>query len=107
LLLSQLSEYHFLFNMLLVFISILQIAVANETSGNGKSPSSSVSETQVSLRQSLHSILSSRKARKDFLKSVSQHPQSEESSTTTREEVNKEEEDSFVDRVTVCHSLYS
>ena len=106
-LLSQLSEYHFLFNMLLVFISILQIAVANETSGSGSSPSSSVSDSQGSLRQSLYSILSSRKARKDFLKSVSLHPQSEESSTSTKEDVRSEEEDSFVDRVVSCSHSHS
>lgn len=99
LLLSQLSEYHFLFNLLLIVISILQITVANETAlkeaeANPEEPKTS----SVSKRQSLRSLLNSRNNQRGILSSLKENFEDEQPHSLN-ESLLDDKEETFVDRV--------
>lgn len=100
LLLSQLSEYHFLFNMLLIVISILQITVANETALKEAeaNPEESQSLT-VSKRQSLRSLLNSRHTQRGLFSSFKENLKDDRLSHSYQESILNDKEETFVDRV--------
>ena len=100
LLLSQLSEYHFLFNLLLIVISILQITVANETALKEAeaNPEESQSLT-VSKRQSLRSLLNSRHTQRGLFSSFKENLKDDRLSHSYQESILNDKEETFVDRV--------
>ena len=96
LLLSQLSEYHFLFNMLLIVISILQITVANETAlKEAEMNPEEFQSLAVSKRQSLRSLLHSRHTQRGLFSSFKEN----KNDLSYQESLLDDKEETFVDRV--------
>ena len=98
--LSQLSDYHFLLNMLLIVISILQITVANEllhVRGTGlKMKRSNSLHLTPSQRMSLKTLISSSSSQ---IPTRAKEGDQKDQSSSPEEVINQSEGASFVDRV--------